>query len=162
MANKVIVQHVLGNGGKMLVDQACHKSVHHAAVLFGIDPVYLPASVNPRFGFYGPVARQRVFDAASSAHPDAQLLVLTSCSYDGFYYDLAPLVERAHAAGMKVLVDEAWYAHGYFHPALRPCALECGADYVTQSTHKMLSAFSQASMIHVGDPDLTRRVFASI
>jgi arginine/lysine/ornithine decarboxylase len=65
MANKVIVQHVLGNGGKMLVDQACHKSVHHAAVLFGIDPVYLPASVNPRYGFYGPVARQRVFDAAS-------------------------------------------------------------------------------------------------
>jgi arginine/lysine/ornithine decarboxylase len=65
--------------------------------------------------------------------------VLTSCTYDGFYYDLAPIVERAHAAGMKVLVDEAWYAHGYFHPALRPCALECGADYVTQSTHKMLS-----------------------
>ncbi|MDP5069398.1 MAG: ornithine decarboxylase, partial [Congregibacter sp.] len=49
-------------------------------------------------------------------------------------------------------VDEAWYAHGYFHPALRPCALESGADYVTQSTHKMLSAFSQASMIHVCDP----------
>jgi arginine/lysine/ornithine decarboxylase len=46
MANKVVVQHVLGAGGKMLVDQACHKSVHHAAVLFGVDPVYLPASVN--------------------------------------------------------------------------------------------------------------------
>jgi arginine/lysine/ornithine decarboxylase len=157
-ANKVIVQHVLGNGGKMIVDQACHKSVHHAAVLFGIDPVYLPASVNPRYGFYGPVTRQRVFDAID-AHPDAQLLVLTSCTYDGFYYDLAPLVERAHAAGMKVLVDEAWYAHGYFHPALRPCALECGADYVTQSTHKMLCAFSQASMIHVGDPDFDEARF---
>ncbi|MFT7286035.1 MAG: arginine/lysine/ornithine decarboxylase [Halieaceae bacterium] len=152
MANKVIVQHVLGDGGKMLVDQACHKSVHHAAILSGADPVYLPASVNDRYGLYGPVAKARVL-AAIDAHADAQLLVLTSCTYDGFYYDLAPIIARAHAVGMKVLVDEAWYAHGFFHPALRPCALECGADYVTQSTHKMLSAFSQASMIHVGDPD---------
>jgi arginine decarboxylase len=151
MANKVIVQHVLGDGGKMLVDQACHKSIHHAAILSGADPVYLPASVNTRFGLYGPVPKKAIY-AAIDANPDARLLVLTSCSYDGFYYDLAPIIERAHAAGMKVLVDEAWYAHGYFHPALRPCALECGADYVTQSTHKMLSAFSQASMIHVSDP----------
>jgi arginine/lysine/ornithine decarboxylase len=150
MANKVIVQHVLGNSGKMLVDQACHKSVHHAAILSGVDPVYMPASVNTRFGLYGPVAREHI-EAAIEAHPDAGLLVLTSCSYDGFYYDLGPIVARAHQAGMKVLVDEAWYAHGYFHPELRPCALESGADYVTQSTHKMLSAFSQASMIHVGD-----------
>ena len=152
MANKVIVQHVLGNGGKMLVDRACHKSVHHAAVLFGVEPVYLPATVNRDYGLYGPVARADI-EAAIDAHGDARLLVLTSCTYDGFYYDLAPIIARAHAAGLQVLVDEAWYAHGYFHPALRPCALECGADYVTQSTHKTLSAFSQASMIHVGTRD---------
>ncbi len=152
MANKVVVQHVLGDGGQMLVDQACHKSVHHAAILFGVEPIYLPASVNAQYGLYGPVSRARI-EAAIDSHPDARLLVLTSSSYDGFYYDLKPLIDRAHRAGMKVLVDEAWYAHGYFHPELRPCALECGADYVTQSTHKMLSAFSQASMVHVGDPD---------
>ncbi|MFK8043490.1 aminotransferase class I/II-fold pyridoxal phosphate-dependent enzyme [Congregibacter sp.] len=158
MANKVIVQHVLGSGGKMLVDQACHKSVHHAAIMSGVDPVYLPASVNEVFGLYGPVSKANIY-AAIERHPDARLLVLTSCSYDGFYYDLAPIISRAHAAGMKVLVDEAWYAHGYFHPRLRPCALESGADYVTQSTHKMLSAFSQASMIHVGDPEFNESRF---
>jgi arginine decarboxylase len=107
--------------------------------------------VNADYGLYGPVSKKSIFEAIDE-HPDAGLLVLTSCSYDGFYYDLEPIITRAHAAGIKVLVDEAWYAHGYFHPALRPCALESGADYVTQSTHKMLSAFSQASMIHVGDP----------
>jgi arginine decarboxylase len=150
MANKVIVQHLLGNGGKMLVDQGCHKSIHHAALLFGANPVYLPAAVNREFGLYGPVPREAVLDAIH-LHRDARLLVLTSCTYDGFYYDLAPIIEAAHDAGIKVLVDEAWYAHGYFHPSLRPCALEAGADYVTQSTHKTLSAFSQASMIHVRD-----------
>ena len=58
-----------------------------------------------------------------------------------------------------MLIDEAWYAHGRFHPDLRPNALECGADYVTQSTHKMLSAFSQASMIHVRDPEFNEHRF---
>ena len=31
-------------------------------------------------------------------HPDAQALILTSCTYDGLRYDLAPIIEAAHAA----------------------------------------------------------------
>lgn len=157
-ANKVIIQHLLGAGGKMIVDQACHKSIHHAAILFGVEPIYLQASLKAEYGFYGPVPKSRIF-AAIDANTDAGLLVLTSCTYDGFYYDLKPIIEYAHQRGIKVLIDEAWYAHGRFHPQLRPNALECGADYVTQSTHKMLSAFSQASMIHVADPDFNEHRF---
>jgi arginine/lysine/ornithine decarboxylase len=151
-ANKVIIQHLLGAGGKMIVDQACHKSIHHAAILSGVTPVYLEASLKAEYGFYGPVPKTRIFQAIDN-NPDAGLLVLTSCTYDGFYYDLKPIIDYAHSHDIKVLIDEAWYAHGRFHPELRPNALDCGADYVTQSTHKMLSAFSQASMIHVCDPD---------
>lgn len=157
-ANKVIIQHLLGAGGKMILDQACHKSIHHAAILFGVDPVYLSASLKADYGFYGPVPSERIY-AAIDANPDAGLLVLTSCTYDGFYYDLKPIIDYAHVQDIKVLIDEAWYAHGRFHPALRPNALECGADYVTQSTHKMLSAFSQASMIHVSAPDFDEHRF---
>ena len=58
-----------------------------------------------------------------------------------------------------MIIDEAWYAHAAFHHALRPTALESGADYVTQSTHKMLSAFSQASMTHVNDPEFDEQRF---
>jgi arginine decarboxylase len=157
-ANKVIIQHLLGSGGKMIVDQACHKSIHHAVILYGVEPIYLEASLKAEYGLYGPVPKQRIIQAID-ANPDARLLVLTSCTYDGFYYDLAPIIEHAHQNGMKVLIDEAWYAHGRFHPELRPNALECGADYVTQSSHKMLSAFSQASMIHVRDPDFDEHRF---
>ncbi|MFV0277495.1 MAG: aminotransferase class I/II-fold pyridoxal phosphate-dependent enzyme [Parahaliea sp.] len=157
-ANKVVVQYLLGAGGKVILDQACHKSVHHAVILFGALPVYLPASVNRDYGIYGPVPRLHI-DRALQQHPDARLLVLTSCTYDGFSYDLAPIVAAAHVRGIKVLIDEAWYAHGRAHPAFRPSALDSGADYVTQSTHKMLSAFSQASMIHVADPDFDEHRF---
>jgi arginine decarboxylase len=111
-----------------------------------------------RYGLYGPVTRESIFRAIDE-NPDAKALLLTSCTYDGMRYDLAPIVERAHAAGIKVIIDEAWYAHAAFHNALRPTALEYGADYVTQSTHKMLSAFSQASMTHVNDPDFDEQRF---
>ena len=157
-ANKVIVQHLLGAGGQVILDQACHKSVHHAVILFGADPVYLQASVKTRYGFYGPVPAERIISAIE-ANPEAKLLVLTSCTYDGFRYDLAPIIARAHDHGIKVLIDEAWYAHGRCHPSFRPTAIDSGADYVTQSTHKMLSAFSQASMIHVVDPDFDEHRF---
>lgn len=151
-ANKVILQTLLAPGDKLLLDRNCHKSVHHGVVLSGALPIYLDSSLNRKYGLFGPVPKATLF-AAIAAHPDAKALVLTSCTYDGLRYDLAPIVAAAHARGIKVVIDEAWYGHARFHPAFRPTALECGADYATQSTHKVLTAFSQASMIHVNDPD---------
>ena len=157
-SNKVIFQTLLAPGDKLLLDRNCHKSVHHGVILSGARPVYLDSSVNRHYGIFGPVPKQVIFDAIA-ANPDVRVLILTSCTYDGLRYDLAPIVAAAHAAGIKVIVDEAWYAHARFHPAFRPTALEAGADYVTQSTHKVLSAFSQASMIHVNDPAFDEHLF---
>jgi arginine/lysine/ornithine decarboxylase len=157
-SNKVIFQSLLAPGDTLLLDRNCHKSVHHGVILSGALPVYLDSAVQPQYGLFGPVP-QATLRAAIAAHPDAKVLILTSCTYDGLRYDLRPIIAMAHAAGIKVIVDEAWYAHARFHPALRPTALECGADYATQSTHKVLSAFSQASMIHVNDPSFDEHLF---
>ncbi|MEP5763428.1 MAG: aminotransferase class I/II-fold pyridoxal phosphate-dependent enzyme [Halieaceae bacterium] len=157
-ANKVILQSLLHPGDKILLDRGSHKSAHHGIILCGAMPVYLPSSLQVDYGLYGPVARQVIFETID-ANPDARALLLTSCTYDGLRYDLEPIVEYAHRHGMKVIIDEAWYAHAAFHPELRPTALESRADYVTQSTHKMLSAFSQASMIHVNDPEFDEQRF---
>jgi len=157
-ANKVIFQTLLAPGEKLLLDRNCHKSVHHGVVLSGAQPVYLDSALNRRFGLYGPVPRKSILEAIRR-HPDAEALILTSCTYDGLRYDLAPIVAAAHAGGIKVIVDEAWYGFARFHPEFRPTALEAGADYATQSTHKVLSAFSQASMIHVNDPEFREHLF---
>jgi arginine decarboxylase len=157
-ANKVIFQTLLAPGEKLLLDRNCHKSVHHGVVLSGAHPVYLDSSVNAKYNLYGPVPKKTIL-AAIRKHPDAQALILTSCTYDGLRYDLKPIVEAAHAKGIKVIVDEAWYGFARFHPSFRPTALEAGADYATQSTHKVLSAFSQASMIHVNDPGFNEHLF---
>ncbi len=157
-ANKVILQTLLAPGDKLLLDRNCHKSVHHGVIISGAHPVYLDSSLQSHYGLFGPVPRARILSTID-AHPDAKALILTSCTYDGLRYDLAPIIAAAHAKGIKVVIDEAWYAHARFHPSLRPTALEAGADYVTQSTHKMLSALSQASMIHVNDPDFDAHTF---
>ncbi|SFI27716.1 aminotransferase class I/II-fold pyridoxal phosphate-dependent enzyme [Nitrosomonas sp. Nm34] len=157
-ANKVIFQTLLAPGEKLLLDRNCHKSVHHGVVLSGAHPVYLDSSVNKKFSIYGPVPKHTLFNALEQ-HADAEALILTSCTYDGLRYDLSPIIEAAHAKGIKVIIDEAWYGFARFHPAFRPTALEAGADYATQSTHKVLSAFSQSSMIHVNDPDFNEHLF---
>ncbi|MCU0897864.1 MAG: aminotransferase class I/II-fold pyridoxal phosphate-dependent enzyme [Burkholderiales bacterium] len=157
-ANKVIFQTLLAPGEKLLLDRNCHKSVHHGVVLSGAHPIYLNSSVNRKYGLYGPVAKRTILEAIE-AHPDAQALILTSCTYDGLRYDLASIVEAAHEKGIKVIIDEAWYGFARFHPEFRPTALEAGADYATQSTHKVMSAFSQASMIHVNDPKFNEHIF---
>ena len=157
-ANKVIFQTLLAPGDKLLLDRNCHKSVHHGVVLSGAWPVYLNSSINRKYGLFGPVSKALIF-ATIEAHPDAKALILTSCTYDGLRYDLKPIIDAAHAKGIKVIIDEAWYAHARFHPEFRPTALESGADYATQSTHKTLSALSQASMIHVNDPEFEAHLF---
>ncbi|HUJ85647.1 MAG TPA: beta-eliminating lyase-related protein [Burkholderiales bacterium] len=157
-ANKVIFQTLIAPGEKLLLDRNCHKSAHYAVVLSGALPIYLDSALNRKYGLYGPVPKKTIFDAIDK-HPDAEALILTSCTYDGLRYDLAPIVEAAHEKGIKVIIDEAWYGFARFHPEFRPTALEAGADYATQSTHKVLSAFSQASMVHVNDPDFREHLF---
>ena len=157
-ANKVIFQTLLAPGEKLLLDRNCHKSVHHGVGPSGAHPVDLDSALNRKYGVYGPVPKKPLLEAIRR-HPDAEALILTSCTYDGLRYDLAPIVEAAHAKGIKVIVDEAWYGFARFHPEFRPTALEAGADYATQSTHKVLSAFSQASMIHVNDPGFREHLF---
>ena len=157
-ANKVIFQTLLAPGEKLLLDRNCHKSVHHGVVLSGANPVYLDSALNRKYGLYGPVPKKLLLRAIQK-HPDAQALILTSCTYDGLRYDLAPIIKAAHDKGIKVIIDEAWYGFARFHPEFRPTALEAGADYATQSTHKVLSAFSQASMIHINDPGFREHLF---
>ena len=157
-ANKVIFQTLIAPGEKLILDRNCHKSVHHGVVLSGAHPIYVDAALNRKYGLYGPVPKKTLLKAIKD-HPDSQALIITSCTYDGLRYDLPSIIEAAHGRGIKVIIDEAWYGFARFHPFFRPTALEAGADYATQSTHKVLSAFSQASMIHVNDPGFREHLF---
>jgi arginine/lysine/ornithine decarboxylase len=81
-------------------------------------------------------------------HPDLVAIYLVSPTYYGVAADLVSIERIVHDAGKLLLVDEAWGPHFHFHPALPISATAAGADLCINSTHKMLSSFSQCAMLH--------------
>ncbi|MFA8449531.1 MAG: aminotransferase class I/II-fold pyridoxal phosphate-dependent enzyme [Bacteroidales bacterium] len=155
-SNKILLQTLLKPGDAILLDRNCHKSVHYGVIIAGAEPLYLMPSVNHKYGIFGPIPKKTIIqemDNAIAAGKRLKVLIITNCTYDGLVSDTPYIVREAHKRGVKVIVDEAWFGHANFHPEFYPCAMESGADYSTQSTHKTMSAFSQASMIHIQDPD---------
>lgn len=155
-ANKILLQTLLKPGDAILLDRNCHKSVHYGVIAAGAEPIYMMPSVNNEYGIFGPIAKKHMIetmDSALAAGKKVKALIVTNCTYDGLIYDIEFVVREAHARNIKVIVDEAWFGYANFHPFFYPSAMAAGADYATQSTHKVLSALSQASMIHVNDPE---------
>ena len=161
-SNKIVLQTLLRNGDQVIVDRNCHKSVHYGVMQAQAMPIYLSSILNTRLGIFAPPSLANI-KAAITGNPDAKLLVLTGCTYDGLLSDLHQVVAFAHEHGVKVFIDEAWFAYSLFHPSLRYySAIDAGADYVTHSAHKVVSAFSQASYIHINDPDFDEDFFREI
>jgi arginine/lysine/ornithine decarboxylase len=81
--------------------------------------------------------------------PEAKAVFVTSPTYNGVAADLVKIKEICRARGKILLVDEAHGAHLKFHKDLPVSAVEAGADMCVQSTHKILSALSQGSVLHL-------------
>ncbi len=98
-----------------------------------------------------------------AAHPEAVALFCTEPSYQGTLSDLPAIATAAHDQGIPVVVDQAWGAHLGFAPGYPEHAFQAGADAMVTSAHKMLPAFSQASLVLARteriDPDRLERAF---
>ncbi|WP_414830957.1 aminotransferase class I/II-fold pyridoxal phosphate-dependent enzyme [Alteromonas sp. H39] len=161
-SNKIILQTLLREGDKVIVDRNCHKSVHYGVVQARALPLYLDSILDPKYGIFAPPSLAQL-KVMIDDNQDATLIVLTGCTYDGLLTDLRQVVDYAHQFGIKVFIDEAWFAYSLFHPQFRQySAINAGADYVTHSAHKVVSAFSQASYIHINDPDFDKDFFKEV
>ncbi len=88
----------------------------------------------------------------STASPDAVAALTVSPTYFGAVADVAGLAEVCHERNLPLVVDEAWGAHLRFSPLLPASALECGADLVLSSVHKLVGSLTQSAILHLG-PD---------
>ncbi len=88
--------------------------------------------------------------AAINEHPDARAVLITRPDYYGRCPDILPLIEKAHARGILVLVDEAHGAHFPWWDAPKSCGA-LGADAWVQSAHKTLPALTGAAWLHLAD-----------
>ena len=147
-------------GDKIILPRNVHKSAINALVLCGAIPIYIEMSVDPKIGIALGLENERVAHAIQE-HPDAKAILINNPTYYGICSDLKGLTEMAHAAGMKVLVDEAHGAHLHFTDKLPLSAMDAGADMSAVSMHKSGGSLTQSSLLLVGDqmnPEYVRQI----
>lgn len=167
-ANKIVFHACVRPGDVVLVDRNCHKSIMHAIVMTRAIPVYLHPTRNA-YGIIGPIPPSglsaETVRAAVAANPlvpegtsEVAMAVVTNSTYDGLCYDAGAVLGALSQTSARVLFDEAWFGYAHFHPLYAdrhamgvPAAPGQAATFATQSTHKLLAAFSQASMVHLRD-----------
>ena len=130
----------------VLVPRNVHRSVFGGLVLADARPVYIEPIVDEALGIAHGLSTEAVREACR-LHPEAKALLLVSPTYYGVASDVRAIAEIVHAAGMALLVDEAHGAHLAFSDDLPESAIAAGADLVAQSTHKLLGAMTQASLL---------------
>ena len=169
-SNRVIFTAAVGRNQVALCDRNCHKSIEHGLVLSGGIPIYLVPLRN-RYGIIGPIPPERLRPAAiEGAIGDNPLVtdgidaravysVVTNSTYDGLCYNVRRVEELLNPSVDRIHFDEAWYAYARFNPIYRDRFAMHGDPkdhtgptvFATHSTHKLLAALSQASLLHIRD-----------
>lgn len=147
-ANEAMIISSVCEGEKILVARNCHKSVLMGLIISGASPVYIEPEISGVFSAFGSISPEKV-ELAFKNHPDIKAFILTSPTYYGIGSDLQKIADICHSHGALLLVDEAHGSHFAFSDKLPKTALSCGADMVSQSTHKTLNSMTQSSMLHV-------------
>lgn len=171
-SNRVILMASVTRGQVALCDRNCHKSIEHAITMSGAVPTYMLTTRN-HYGIIGPIKPERMSPEAIQksirenplAPDDGDAVpvhaIVTNSTYDGLCYNVARVEELLGQSVDRLHFDEAWYGYARFNPlyadrfAMHGDPSGHGGDkpsvFATQSTHKLLAALSQASMIHVRD-----------
>jgi len=166
-SNQIILRSSVADGDIALVDRNCHKSLNYALNVSGTVPIYLKPRRNAR-GVIGPVPASELEPEAIRAKLEESPLVkdasqrpviaaLTNSTYDGLCYDVEHTTRALSQSVDRIHYDEAWYAYARFNPLYEGrYGMHRGARSdddatitATHSTHKLLAALSQASMIHI-------------
>ncbi len=167
-SNQIVGHGVIGKDDIVLADANCHKSICYALTITGARPVYFKPTRNG-YGMIGLVPPQRFSPeyirgliekspfSVGAISQQPTYAAVTNSTYDGLCYDVDRVVTELAKSVPRIHFDEAWYAYAKFHPIYRGRFAMDVPDsmpdrptlFAVQSTHKMLAAFSMASMIHI-------------
>jgi len=151
------------------VDRNCHKSLNYSMVITDAFPIYMIPRRNKR-GIIGPVRLSEFSEETINRKIKENKLIpeklkgntpkmstLTNSTYDGVCYSVLNIKKQLEKSVANLHFDEAWYAYARFHPIYKGhfgmAEDELKQDhppiFCSHSTHKLLTAFSQASMLHI-------------
>lgn len=169
--NQIIWKGRVTEGDLAFVDRNCHKSLNYGMVVSEAIPMYMIPRRN-KLGIIGPVRLEEFTKGyiekmiennpkltAEQKKHRLKMSALTNSTYDGLCYNVNKIKKNLNKNVENLHFDEAWYAYAKFHPMYKNHYAMTKSDdhiehppiFASQSTHKLLGAFSQASMLHVKD-----------
>lgn len=174
-SNKIVLSALVAEDDLVLFDRNNHKAAHHGALFLGGGiPIFLETDRNAH-GLIGPIdaealdeerIREKIRRNPLVKDPEAwrrerpfRAAVIQQCSYDGTIYNAEMILAKIGHLCDYILFDEAWAGFLKFHPLFKG-RFAMGLEglhqnhpgvIATQSTHKQLASFSQASQIHFKD-----------
>ncbi|HGX6935573.1 TPA: lysine decarboxylase LdcC [Escherichia coli] len=158
-SNKIVGMYAAPSGSTLLIDRNCHKSLAHLLMMNDVVPVWLKPTRNA-LGILGGIPRREFtrdsIEEKVAATTQAQWpvhAVITNSTYDGLLYNTDWIKQTLDVPSIHF--DSAWVPYTHFHPIYQGKSGMSGERvagkviFETQSTHKMLAALSQASLIHI-------------
>ena len=141
-ANKIVMQANLVPGDIAMISSDCHKSAPYGAILSGVYVQFLQTEAIYEFDLYGTVPltqieqKMRVLEA-QGALSKLKYIMLTNSTFDGALYDVETYMMRLLAIKPDLIFhwDEAWFAHGHFHPLYRKRHAMGVAQKLAQNLH---------------------------
>lgn len=133
---------------KIILPRNSHQSAIAGLILSGAIPIFIAPEYDPTEDMIYSITPQSL-ESTLKKNPDTKAVMILHPSYQGICGDIKAIAEITHKYNIPLLVDEAHGGHFAFHPDLPPSALSMGADLTVQSTHKVLGAMTQASMLHL-------------
>ena len=147
-AIQAMIMSVVGAGDTLIVPRNVHKSVTAGIILSGAVPVYMQPELDKNLGIANGVLPETVEEALKE-NPHAKAVLIINPTYYGVSTDLKRIAEIVHSYDIPLIVDEAHGPHLKFNDKLPMSAMDAGADLCTQSTHKIIGAMTQGSILHV-------------
>lgn len=147
-AIQAMIMSVVKAGDKILVPRNVHKSVSAGIILSGSEPVYMNPEIDEELGIALGVKPETVENMLRQ-DPDIAAVLIINPTYYGVATDIKKIADIVHSFDIPLIVDEAHGPHLHFHDDLPVSAVNAGADICTQSTHKIIGAMTQMSLLHV-------------
>jgi arginine/lysine/ornithine decarboxylase len=142
-------------GDLIFVQRNCHKSVLNGIKLAKAIPILIETEWNDEGTALG--IRLDALKEAFKVFPRVKACVLTYPTYYGFTYNIDEIIEELHKHDVTCIVDEAHGAHFKLGSPFPESAIECGADIVVHSAHKMLPAMTMGSYLHITSSRVSER-----
>lgn len=147
-AIQAMVMSVVSAGDKIIIPRNVHKSITAGIILSGAIPVYMQPALDKKVGIAHGVTPETV-EKTLKENPDAKAVLVINPTYYGVATDIKKIADIVHSYDIPLIVDEAHGPHLGFNDKLPMSAMHAGADICAQSTHKIIGALTQCSLLQV-------------